>query len=333
MGGGITHSFYYFLTLQHNRMACKSFILQHRNKQTHQVTYTGSPFKSIEPAPCRQQDHAKPDCRCEKLPSGSKFMPQTRARQIAKMARRAKGVAKIRMLAACMRKKGKSIRKIAAELCVPSSTVYDWLLRIHKRGPKGRFDKRRRGRKRILDNNCLGNLREWLAEGSDKHGLGSGSWQWDTILELIRARREQSAARARFEGCCAKYIAHTENSIPSRIIRPQKRNRRCSGMRRAPSWRICARRRRDTSHLHGTREPSWIVVWEVGFQLYMYELSSSFYLPISYQSRFGLDSSFEIMHFSMHWNFYIFTAEVLPCQTVPSHCEPLTVVPVRSGCT
>ncbi len=116
-------------------------------------------------------------------------MPQTRAGQMAKMARRAKGVvAKIRMLAACMRKKGKSIRKIAAELCVPSSTVYDWLLRMHRRGPKGRFDKRRRGRKRILDNDCLRNLKEWLAVGPDKHGLGSGDWQWDTILELIRAK-------------------------------------------------------------------------------------------------------------------------------------------------
>ncbi len=115
-------------------------------------------------------------------------MPQTRARQMAKIARRAKGVAKIRMLAACMRKKGKSVRKIAAELCVPSSTVYDWLLRIHKRGPKGRFDKRHRGKKRILGNDCLKNLKKWLAAGPDKHGLGTGDWQWDTIRELIRAK-------------------------------------------------------------------------------------------------------------------------------------------------
>ncbi len=116
-------------------------------------------------------------------------MPQTRAGQMAKIARRAKGaVAKIRMLAACMRKKGKSIRKIAAELCVPSSTVYDWLLRMHKRGPKGRFDKRRRGKKRLLGNDCLRNLKEWLVVGPGKHGLGTGDWQWDTILELIRAK-------------------------------------------------------------------------------------------------------------------------------------------------
>ena len=115
-------------------------------------------------------------------------MPKTRARKIAKIARRVKGVAKIRMMAACLRKRGMSIRKIAAELYVPRSTVYDWLLRMHKRGPKGRFDKRRRGKKRILDNACLKNLSKWLAEKPDKHGLGAGDWQWNTILELIKVK-------------------------------------------------------------------------------------------------------------------------------------------------
>ena len=47
-------------------------------------------------------------------------MPKTRARKIAKIARRVKGVAKIRMMAACLRKRGMSIRKIAAELYVPA---------------------------------------------------------------------------------------------------------------------------------------------------------------------------------------------------------------------
>ncbi len=52
---------------------------------------------------------------------------------------------------------------------------YMTVLRMHKRGPKGRFDK-------ILDNACLKNLSKWLAEKPDKHGLGAG--EWNTILEL-----------------------------------------------------------------------------------------------------------------------------------------------------
>ena len=115
-------------------------------------------------------------------------MPQASTRQMAKMAKMQKGMIKIKILAASMRKKGKSIRKIAVELHTPSTTVYDWLLKMHGRGPKGIFDKRRRGRNRILDNNCLKKLKKWLTERPEKYGFVSGSWQLDTILELVKIK-------------------------------------------------------------------------------------------------------------------------------------------------
>ena len=66
---------------------------------------------------------------------------------------------KFRLLAARMRKEGKSIREIAYGLCKPYSTVRDWLLRMHVYGPKGRFNRKRRGRRRMLGNADLKRLK------------------------------------------------------------------------------------------------------------------------------------------------------------------------------
>ena len=80
-------------------------------------------------------------------------MPQVRRNRLVKMAERTKeGVGKFRLLAARMRKEGKSIREVVYELCKPYSTVRDWPLRIHVYGPKGRFNRKRRGRRRMPGN-------------------------------------------------------------------------------------------------------------------------------------------------------------------------------------
>ena len=121
------------------------------------------------------------------FPSGNGFMPQVRLNRLIKMAGRTKeGVEKFRLLAARMRKEGKSIREIAYGLCKPYSTVRDWLLRMHVYGPKGRFSRKRRGRKRMLGNADLKRLNRWLDDTPEKHGFKSLSWQFDMILKLIK---------------------------------------------------------------------------------------------------------------------------------------------------
>ena len=121
------------------------------------------------------------------FPSGNGFMPQVRLNRLVKMAGRTKeGVEKFRLLAARMRKEGKSIREIAYGLCKPYSTVRDWLLRMHAYGPKGRFSRKRRGRRRMLGNADLKRLNRWLDDTPEKHGFKSLSWQFDMILKLIK---------------------------------------------------------------------------------------------------------------------------------------------------
>ena len=137
-----------------------------------------------------------------RLPPGNGFMPQVRRSRLVKMARKAgEGVEKSRLLAARMRKEGKSIRDIADRLCRPYSTVRDWLFRMHVHGLKGQFNRKRRGRKGVLSNADLKRPRRWLVEGPEKHGFKSDTWQLDTILEMIRMRtgmacRQRTVERA-----------------------------------------------------------------------------------------------------------------------------------------
>ena len=98
------------------------------------------------------------------------------------------GTERSRLQAAKMRKEGMSIRGIAGGLCKPYSTVRDWLVRMHRKGPRGRYNKRRGRRKRILDNQILRKLKGWLAEGPAAHGFKSSDWHLDMILELLKRK-------------------------------------------------------------------------------------------------------------------------------------------------
>ena len=113
-------------------------------------------------------------------------MPQMRLKRLKKMIGRERdGAERSRLLSALMRKKGTSIRGIAGELCKPYSTVRDWLVRMHRKGPRDRFNKRRARRKRILDNQVLRNLKGWLGEGPARHGFKPSDWHLDMILNLL----------------------------------------------------------------------------------------------------------------------------------------------------
>ena len=117
---------------------------------------------------------------------GDGFMPQVRRNRLVKMSKREKeGVEKFRLLAARMRKEGKSIREIAYELCKPYSTVRDWLLRMHAYG-------RRAGSTGSAgaEGGCwetqTSEAERWLDDTPEKHGFKSLSWQFDMILKLIK---------------------------------------------------------------------------------------------------------------------------------------------------
>ena len=65
------------------------------------------------------------------------------------------GKSKYKLHAARIRKEGRGIREISRILDVAYSTARDWLVRMHAGNLQSRFDRRRRGRARILTRRIL----------------------------------------------------------------------------------------------------------------------------------------------------------------------------------
>ena len=92
----------------------------------------------------------------EAVPKGAVFMPGVGLKRLIKAHDKKKaGKSKYRLHAARLRKEGKSIREISRILGVAYSTVRDWLVRMHAGNLNRRFDRRGRGRARILTRRIL----------------------------------------------------------------------------------------------------------------------------------------------------------------------------------
>ncbi len=114
-------------------------------------------------------------------------MPNVSTRKLTKTIEGGKDpTAKFRLLACRFRKKGYSIRKICRELGTAYSTVRDWLVRMSKRGLKGRFNRRRMSRSSKLPRHLFRTVRKWLLREPNEYGFESGSWQLNMILEMIK---------------------------------------------------------------------------------------------------------------------------------------------------
>ena len=114
-------------------------------------------------------------------------MPNVSTRKLTKTIEGGKDpTAKFRLLACRFRKKGYSIRKICRELGTAYSTVRDWLVRMSKRGLKGRFNRRRMSRSSKLPRHLFRTVRKWLLREPNEYGFESDSWQLNMILEMIK---------------------------------------------------------------------------------------------------------------------------------------------------
>ena len=103
------------------------------------------------------------------LESGYKFMPNVSTRKLTKAIESERNpTAKFRLLACRFRKNGYSIRKICRELGMPYSTARDWLVRMSKRGLKGRFNRRRMGRSGKLPRRLFRDSPKVAAQGAER---------------------------------------------------------------------------------------------------------------------------------------------------------------------
>lgn len=95
------------------------------------------------------------------IPRGEGFLPEYTLEDLKELYSKEKDrKATLRLLAAICRKEGLTLGEIGAQLKHPSTTVKDWLHRMHKEGIQRRYDKPRPGRPRKLTDEQLEDLKK-----------------------------------------------------------------------------------------------------------------------------------------------------------------------------
>ena len=120
----------------------------------------------------------------EIVPKGAAFMPWISLKKLAKAHEKEKAdKSKYRLHAARLRKEGRGIREISRILGVAYSIVRDWLVRMHAGNLKRWFDRRRRGRARILSRRILRKIKRWLGRDPSRYWYEVGYWQMTMIQD------------------------------------------------------------------------------------------------------------------------------------------------------
>ena len=125
-----------------------------------------------------------------KLTKGNKFIPNMSLRRLQIMYDKEKNAkAKLRLLSAVHRKKGKSLDEIAYLLSKPRRTVHGWLTRFQNQGIKGKDSIKQSGRPATLTLTQRKNLVRELERGPPHNP--SGLWSTKEVRELIEKKYER----------------------------------------------------------------------------------------------------------------------------------------------
>ena len=125
--------------------------------------------------------------RGKELPIGDAFLPDVGAEYILKKIKKIQsGKPRDIMMACYYRKTGESLREIVRLMVRQWSTIRNWLLRIMERGLKGMYDKKSTGRKRILGNSDLKQIKRWVYRDPAVYGFESASWHIDMVYETVK---------------------------------------------------------------------------------------------------------------------------------------------------
>ena len=124
--------------------------------------------------------------RQEAIPKSKEFMPKVSAEQLYN-AFKAERVGKSKfMLEACLlRRCSMGIRAIAKRIRVSYSTVRGWLECMKDGDLERRFDGKRPGQKRQLDEHMVHAIRRWLGDLPNPRGFRAGAWSLDMLVRSI----------------------------------------------------------------------------------------------------------------------------------------------------
>lgn len=122
-----------------------------------------------------------------KLTKGNAFLPNISLKKIQKMYDQEKNAkAKLRLLSAVHRKRGKSIDEIAYLLSKPRRTIHGWLTRFQKRGIDGKDSIKQSGRPATLTFTQRKNLLKDLERGPPHNK--TGLWSTKELRYLLKRK-------------------------------------------------------------------------------------------------------------------------------------------------
>ena len=121
------------------------------------------------------------------VPKGDAFLPEHTLEDLNGLYRREKDSdAKIRLLAAIYRKEGKEFGDIGCLLKYASTTVGDWLRRMHKEGIYRRYNKKSPGRPKKLTDKQLNDLKSVVLNSPQAVGFIFVMWTTKVVHEYIK---------------------------------------------------------------------------------------------------------------------------------------------------
>jgi transposase len=123
------------------------------------------------------------------VPKGEGFLPKyTEGELMTQYQKEADPKAKVRLLAAILRKEGLTLQEISDRTKHPLTTVGDWLRRMYQEGISRRYSIKQPGRPRRLTEEELAELGSTLSQPPKEQGLSFMFWTTKLVREFILQR-------------------------------------------------------------------------------------------------------------------------------------------------
>lgn len=120
------------------------------------------------------------------IKKGEEFLPKISKEQLTKLYQKEKNAkAKLRLLAAILRKESKSLDFISKSIQIPKTTVHDWLSRLEIKGLDGLVDIKRPGRPSWLFEEEKEKLKDVLIRSPEEQGIPFKIWTTSLVQYVI----------------------------------------------------------------------------------------------------------------------------------------------------
>lgn len=123
------------------------------------------------------------------VPKGEEYLKEYPKDELMEMYRKEKeGKPKIRLLAAILRKEGKTLEEISDLIKYPLTTIKGWLHEMHRAGIERIHPIKQPGRPRRLTEKELRDLDLTLSEPPTKQNMPFKFWNTKLVIKLVKER-------------------------------------------------------------------------------------------------------------------------------------------------